>query len=112
VKIEPGMVAVVTGAGSGIGRALAEHAACQGMVVVAADVEMAALDDSVEGIVHEGGQAVGVRTEQADRRLAYLAEEVLPRAMTLVAGDDGPPSRRGPTGDPSTAADARERSNR
>ncbi len=63
MKIEPGMVAVVTGAGSGIGRALAEHAARRGMVVVAADVEAAALDRTVEGIVREGGQAVGVQTD-------------------------------------------------
>jgi NAD(P)-dependent dehydrogenase (short-subunit alcohol dehydrogenase family) len=70
VKIEPGMVAVVTGAGSGIGRALAEHAARQGMAVVAADVEAATLDSTVDGIVREGGQAVGVRTDVS------VAEEV------------------------------------
>ena len=34
MKIEPGMVAVVTGAGSGIGRALAEKAAQAGMHVL------------------------------------------------------------------------------
>ena len=70
MKIEAGMVAVVTGAGSGIGRALAEHAARQGMIVVAADVETAALDGTVEGIVREGGQAVGIRTDVS------VAEEV------------------------------------
>jgi NAD(P)-dependent dehydrogenase (short-subunit alcohol dehydrogenase family) len=70
VKIEAGMVAVVTGAGSGIGRALAEHAARQGMIVVAADVETAALDGTVEGIVREGGQAVGIPTDVS------VAEEV------------------------------------
>jgi NAD(P)-dependent dehydrogenase (short-subunit alcohol dehydrogenase family) len=70
VKIEPGMVAVVTGAGSGIGRALAQDAARRDMVVVAADVEEAALDGTVEGIVRTGGQAVGVRTDVS------VAEEV------------------------------------
>ena len=70
MKLEAGMVAVVTGAGSGIGRALAEHAARQGMIVVAADVETAALDGTVEGIVREGGQAVGIRTDVS------VAEEV------------------------------------
>jgi NAD(P)-dependent dehydrogenase (short-subunit alcohol dehydrogenase family) len=76
VKIEPGMVAVVTGAGSGIGRALAEHAARQGMMVVAADVEAAALDGTVDAIVREGGQAIGVRTDVS------AAEEVEQLAMT------------------------------
>jgi NAD(P)-dependent dehydrogenase (short-subunit alcohol dehydrogenase family) len=70
VKIESGMVAVVTGAGSGIGRALATHAAAQGMVVVAADVETAALDGTVEGIVRQGGHAVGIPTDVS------VAEEV------------------------------------
>lgn len=70
MKIEPGMVAVVTGAGSGIGRALAEHAARQGMVVVAADVEATTLDRTVNEIVREGGQAVAVRTDVS------VAEEV------------------------------------
>src|ERR1700722_6300272 len=57
------MVAVVTGAGSGIGRALSERAARQGMVVVAADIEVAALNGTVERIIGEGGNAVGVRTD-------------------------------------------------
>jgi NAD(P)-dependent dehydrogenase (short-subunit alcohol dehydrogenase family) len=47
MKIEAGMVAVVTGAGSGIGRALAEKAAQSGMRVVAADIEQPRLDDTV-----------------------------------------------------------------
>ena len=63
MQIEPGMVAVITGAGSGIGRALAVHAAQRGMVVVAADVESAPLEGTVETIVREGGQAIGVRTD-------------------------------------------------
>lgn len=45
-----GKVAVVTGAGSGIGRALATRCAEEGMRVVAADVEPAALAQTVAGI--------------------------------------------------------------
>ena len=48
MEIEQGMVAVVTGAGSGIGRALAERAAARGMKVVAADIEQPQLDATVE----------------------------------------------------------------
>ena len=57
------MVAVVTGAGSGIGRALAESAASRGMRVVGADVEQPKLDETVAGIVARGGEAIGVRTD-------------------------------------------------
>jgi len=44
-----GRVAVVTGAGSGIGRALVRRFVDEGMSVVAADVEAAALEETVGG---------------------------------------------------------------
>jgi NAD(P)-dependent dehydrogenase (short-subunit alcohol dehydrogenase family) len=43
-------VAVVTGAASGIGRALAERFARAGMHVVLADIEQAALDQAVNDL--------------------------------------------------------------
>jgi NAD(P)-dependent dehydrogenase (short-subunit alcohol dehydrogenase family) len=63
MQISPGMVAVVTGAGSGIGRALAEKAAQSGMRVVAADIEQPRLDDTVASLEQLGAQAIGVRTD-------------------------------------------------
>ncbi len=58
-----GRVAVITGAGSGIGRGLARHAAGEGMRVVLADVEVPALEDAVAEVRHLGADAVGVRTD-------------------------------------------------
>jgi NAD(P)-dependent dehydrogenase (short-subunit alcohol dehydrogenase family) len=57
-----GRVAVVTGAASGIGRSLAERLTVEGMHVVLADVEDAALRDAVAGI---GGDAVAFTTDVA-----------------------------------------------
>lgn len=56
-------VAVVTGAGSGIGRALAERCGAEGMHVVAADVEEGALTETVAAV---GGDAIGVVCDVAD----------------------------------------------
>ena len=55
--------AVVTGAGSGIGRALCVRAAENGMHVVAADVEQGALDETVALL---GGRGVGVVSDVSD----------------------------------------------
>jgi NAD(P)-dependent dehydrogenase (short-subunit alcohol dehydrogenase family) len=46
----PGRVAVVTGAGSGIGRALVARCAAEGMRVVAADVEPDALEETLRAL--------------------------------------------------------------
>jgi NAD(P)-dependent dehydrogenase (short-subunit alcohol dehydrogenase family) len=63
MKDFPGRVAVVTGAASGIGRALATRFAAEGMKVVLADVEAAPLAE-VEGELRSRGAAVlGVRTD-------------------------------------------------
>jgi NAD(P)-dependent dehydrogenase (short-subunit alcohol dehydrogenase family) len=71
-------VAVVTGAGSGIGRALATHAARQGMRVAIADVELSALEDAAAEVETAGAEVLVVptdvsRAEQVDElaRLTY-----------------------------------------
>jgi NAD(P)-dependent dehydrogenase (short-subunit alcohol dehydrogenase family) len=61
-----GRTAVVTGAGSGMGRAFAERFAGAGMNVVLADVEEPRLDDAVAAIHATGAQALGVPTDVTD----------------------------------------------
>ena len=58
-----GKVAVVTGAASGIGRALATRFAHEGMKVVLADVEEAPLKASVQELKDEGHDVIGVLTD-------------------------------------------------
>ncbi|MGH7320275.1 MAG: SDR family NAD(P)-dependent oxidoreductase [Candidatus Rokuibacteriota bacterium] len=72
-------VAVVTGGGSGIGRALAMALAREGARVVVADVEPAALTETVTAITRAGGEALGVPTDVAD--LASV-EALADRAFT------------------------------
>lgn len=58
-----GRVAVVTGGASGIGRALAQRFAAEGMRLVLADVEEGALDVTVAELRSGGAEVVGVRTD-------------------------------------------------
>ncbi len=58
-----GKVAVVTGAASGIGRAMAERFAREGMKVVLADVEEKALVETQEALARSGAEAIAVRTD-------------------------------------------------
>ena len=66
-----GRVAVVTGGGSGIGRALAVALAREGARVVVADVVEPALRAVVAEIEAEGGRALGVPTDVSDRRQVH-----------------------------------------
>ena len=75
-----GRVAVVTGAASGIGRALAETFGREGMKVVLADVEADALDATARALAASGVEVLAVATDvskQAD--VDRLAERTLAR---------------------------------
>jgi NAD(P)-dependent dehydrogenase (short-subunit alcohol dehydrogenase family) len=56
-------VAVVTGAASGIGRAMAERFAAEGMKVVLADVEERALAEATKALAGRGAATLAVRTD-------------------------------------------------
>ena len=62
-----GRTAIVTGAGSGIGRAIALGFAREGAGVVTADLNREAADRAAAEIVAAGGRALGVRVDVADR---------------------------------------------
>ena len=66
MKLEAGKVAVVTGAASGIGFALADRFATAGMHVVLADVDEAGLAAAAEKIGARGVDTLTVRTDVSD----------------------------------------------
>lgn len=61
-------VAVVTGGASGIGKALAHEFAAEGMKLVLADIEGAALDETIGELTGAGNAAIGVVTDVTDPR--------------------------------------------
>jgi NAD(P)-dependent dehydrogenase (short-subunit alcohol dehydrogenase family) len=73
-----GRVAVITGAGGGIGRALAERAAAEGMTVVIADNDIASLEETERILKGEGATALAVQVDVADAQsVERLAREAL-----------------------------------
>jgi NAD(P)-dependent dehydrogenase (short-subunit alcohol dehydrogenase family) len=73
-----GKTAVVTGAGSGMGRAFAQRLAEQGMKVVLADVQVDALDRAVEELSQDGHEVIGVRTDVSSKEaIVALADEAI-----------------------------------
>ncbi len=71
-------VAVITGAASGIGRALADHCAREGMKVVLADIEQGALAEAAANLQSGGGTVLAVRTDVSQAKdVEALAQKTL-----------------------------------
>ncbi|MEC3977439.1 SDR family NAD(P)-dependent oxidoreductase [Amycolatopsis sp. H20-H5] len=85
--------AVVTGAGSGIGRAFAEELARRGGRVVCADLDLAGAKETVRRIEAANGEALATRCdvvrEQDVRELAETAADWFGHAPTLVINNAG-----------------------
>ncbi len=83
-----GRVAVITGAGSGIGAALARRCAGEGMRLVLADVERGAVEDVADGLRRSGAEAVAevvdVRDPAALMKLADRTWEAFGGCQLLV----------------------------
>jgi NAD(P)-dependent dehydrogenase (short-subunit alcohol dehydrogenase family) len=69
--------ALVTGAGSGIGRATAVRLAAEGASIAAVDIDPAAADHAAEGIRQSGGDAIGLHADVS-------VEEQIARAVARV----------------------------
>jgi 3-oxoacyl-[acyl-carrier protein] reductase len=87
-----GRVALVTGAGAGIGAAVAARLAAEGAVVAIVDRDAEAARQVAETIVERGGRAIGVAgdvTEPAQVALAVEEAAKLGPALNIVVNNAG-----------------------
>lgn len=91
-----GQVAIITGGGAGIGRAISELFAAAGAAVVVSDLKKETADEVANGIVAKGGRAVGVACDvtngDARKALVDAAVAQFDKINILVnnAGGGGP----------------------
>ena len=87
-----GKVAVITGGASGIGRAVAERAAAEGMRLVLADIEVGPLQVTADALSASGAEVEAVVTDVSDAKdVEVLRDRALERfgAVHLVHNNAG-----------------------
>lgn len=76
MDLQTGKAAVVTGGGSGIGAALCQAFAQQGMSVTVSDIDLAAAEGVAQAINSAGGRAIATKTDVSSREsVKALADE-------------------------------------
>lgn len=87
-----GKVGVITGGAAGIGLAMARRFGREGVRLVIADIEQAALDDALAALADEGIEAVGIRADVSDRaQVQAIADLAMERygALHLACNNAG-----------------------
>jgi NAD(P)-dependent dehydrogenase (short-subunit alcohol dehydrogenase family) len=100
MKLEQGRVAVVTGAASGLGLALAEALAARRLDLVLSDVETGALADAVKAVGASGASVIGV---PADVRSADQVEALAAATLDRFGRVDVVCNNAGVTSHPTPA---------
>ncbi|MFZ3194209.1 MAG: SDR family NAD(P)-dependent oxidoreductase [Moraxellaceae bacterium] len=94
-KVKPSQhaYAVVTGAGSGIGRSFALELGKRGGTVVCADINLAAAEETVSLLAQQGAKSFAVTCDVGDaaqvQQLADSAEQLMQHPVTLVINNAG-----------------------
>ena len=85
--------AVITGSGSGIGKALALELARRKGLIVCSDISLQAAEQTAREVRAEGGEAWAVACDVSDlaqvEALAQQAQELLPQPLNLVINNAG-----------------------
>lgn len=85
MKIQAGMAAYVSGAGSGIGRGIASTLAARGVRVGIADIREEAAVETAELIRSAGGEALPIATDVSDRASVEAAADAIEAAFGPVS---------------------------